>query len=120
MVELLLPKQITRVRFSPSAPIPTRRFGSPADRELYIVVFSLDGMILAHGADQSRVGRNTLKETDSDGKSFNRERVELAEKQSKFWHSYNFQNPVTKRIEPKQMYCERVDQTAVCGGIYEL
>jgi signal transduction histidine kinase len=89
------------------------------DRELYIVVFKLDGTILAHGADQSRVGRNTLDDTDSDGKFFNRERVELAQKQSSFWHRYNFKNPVTMRVEPKQMYCERVDETAVCGGIYQ-
>jgi hypothetical protein len=28
-------------------------------------------------------------------------------------------NPVTKQVEPKQMYCERLDETAVCGGIYQ-
>ena len=88
-------------------------------RELYIVVFGLDGTVLAHGADPSRIGRNTLNETDPDGKAFNRERITLARDQSSFWHSYKFQNPVTKRVEPKQMYCERLDQTVVCGGIYQ-
>jgi cytochrome c len=28
-------------------------------------------------------------------------------------------NPVTKKVEPKRMYCERLDETAVCGGIYQ-
>jgi len=28
-------------------------------------------------------------------------------------------NPVTKTIESKQMYCERLDETAICGGIYQ-
>jgi hypothetical protein len=28
-------------------------------------------------------------------------------------------NPVTKQVEPKQMYCERLEETAVCGGIYQ-
>ena len=28
-------------------------------------------------------------------------------------------NPVTKKVEPKQMHCERLDETAVCGGIYQ-
>jgi hypothetical protein len=28
-------------------------------------------------------------------------------------------NPVTKQVEPKQMYCERLDETAVCGGVYQ-
>jgi hypothetical protein len=25
--------------------------------------------------------------------------------------------PVTKTVEPKQMYCERLDEMTVCGGI---
>ena len=27
-------------------------------------------------------------------------------------------NPVTKTVEPKEMYCERLNHTVVCGGIY--
>ena len=27
-------------------------------------------------------------------------------------------NPVTKTVEPKEMYCERLNTTVVCGGIY--
>ena len=40
-------------------------------------------------------------------------------KNPSFWQSYKFMNPVTKKVEPKQMYCERLDETAVCGGIYQ-
>lgn len=101
-----------------------RQISSPQspfnDRELYIVVFRLDGTILAHGADGSRVGRNTIDEADPEGKFFNRERLELAREQSSFWHSYKFENPLTKRVEPKETYCQVLDQTAVCGGIYLL
>jgi signal transduction histidine kinase len=93
--------------------------GQFVDRELYIVVFGLDGVILAHGADKSRAGRNTINETDPDGKAFNRERAGLAKTHSSFWQEYKFRNPVTKQVEPKQMYCERLDQTVVCGGIYQ-
>ena len=28
-----------------------------------------------------------------------------------FWQTYKFMNPVTQKIEPKDMYCERLDQT---------
>jgi len=28
-------------------------------------------------------------------------------------------NPVTKKVESKQMHCERLDQTVVCGGVYQ-
>jgi len=45
--------------------------------------------------------------------------AELARKQSVFWQDYKFVNPVSKKIEPKQMYCERLEETAVCAGIYK-
>jgi signal transduction histidine kinase len=93
--------------------------GKFVDRDLYIVVYGLDGMVLAHGANASRVGTNQIDDKDPDGKAFVKERVELAKQQPSFWQSYKFMNPVTKKVEPKQMYCERLGETAVCGGIYQ-
>ena len=95
------------------------RSGKFVDRDLYIVVYGLDGVVLAHGANASRVGTNQIDDKDPDGKAFVKERVELAKQQPSFWQSYKFMNPVTKKVEPKQMYCERLDETAVCGGIYQ-
>jgi hypothetical protein len=43
---------------------------------------------------------------DPDGMLFIKERIELARQQSSFWQNYKFMNPVTKQVEPKQMYCE--------------
>ena len=88
------------------------------DRELYIVVCGPDGTILAHGANKARIGTNQINNKDPDGKAFIKERVELAKQSPTFWQSYKFMNPVTKKVEPKQMYCERLDTTTVCGGIY--
>ena len=85
----------------------------------YIVVYGLDGMVLAHGANKSRIGTNQIDDKDADGKAFVKERVDLAKQNPSFWQSYKFMNPVTKKVEPKQMYCERLDETAVCGGIYQ-
>jgi len=47
-----------------------------------------------------------------------KERIELARKNQSFWQNYKFMNPSTKQVEPKQMYCERLNETAVCGGVY--
>jgi signal transduction histidine kinase len=79
----------------------------------------MDGMVLAHGADKKRIGTNQLNDKDADGKEFVKERVELAKKEPSFWQTYKFMNPVTKKVEPKQTYCERLDKTVVCGGIYQ-
>ena len=93
--------------------------GPFVDRDLYIVVYGLDGMVLAHGANKSRVGTNQIDDKDTDGKAFVKERVEMAKRNSSFWQSYRFMNPVTKTVEPKRMYCERLGETAVCGGVYQ-
>lgn len=92
--------------------------GPFVDRDLYIVVFRMDGLVLAHGADKRRVGVNVLHDKDVDGKEFVKERMERAKTEPSFWQSYKFRNPVTSQIEPKQMYCERLNDTVVCGGIY--
>ncbi len=89
------------------------------DRDLYLVVYRLDGTPLAHGANEKMVGRNLIDLRDIDGKEFVRERVEMAKAKSSFWQDYKFTNPVTKKVEAKAMYCERLDDTAVCGGIYK-
>ena len=90
------------------------------DRDLYVVVYGLDGKVLAHGANGKLIGKDLLDAQDVDGKYFVKERVELARKQPTFWQDYKFANPVSKKVEPKQMYCERVTETAVCAGIYKL
>jgi cytochrome c len=98
----------------------TSKDGQFADRDLYVVVYQLDGKVLAHGANQKLVGKDLSEAQDVDGKYFVKERIELAQKQGTFWQDYKFVNPVTKKVEPKQMYCERVEQTAVCAGVYKL
>jgi signal transduction histidine kinase len=93
--------------------------GSFSDRDLYLVVYGLDGVVRAHGANQKMVGKNLIELKDIDGKPFVKERVELAQSKGTFWQDYKFTNPVTKKIEPKSMYCEKLDDTVVCGGIYK-
>jgi len=89
-------------------------------QDLYLVVYGLDGKCLAHGANGKQVGRDLIELKDIDGKPFIKERVELGKsKPAGFWQDYKFTNPTTKKIEPKQMYCERLDDTIVCGGIYK-
>ena len=88
--------------------------------DLYLVVYGMDGKCLAHGANEKQVGKDLIDLKDVDGKAFVRERVELGKsKPAGFWQDYKFTNPTTKKIEPKQMYCERLGETLVCGGVYK-
>ena len=96
----------------------TTKGGRFHDRDLYITVLGLDGKVLAHGQRDDLIGMGLIDAKDPDGKLFIKERVELARQQPSFWQNYKFMNPATKKVEPKQMYCERLNETAVCGGIY--
>ena len=98
----------------------TKKDAAFTDRDLYIVVYKLDGTVLAHGQNADSVGKNLIGAKDPDGKEFVKERVELAKKGAPFWQDYKFSDPLTKKVEPKQMYCEPVNDTAVCGGVYKL
>lgn len=93
--------------------------GKWVDRDLYLLVFRIDGTSLAHGANAKQIGMNLIDRKDIDGKEFIRERMELAKAKPTFWQDYKFQNPVTKKIEAKTSYCERQADTVVCAGVYK-
>jgi cytochrome c len=96
----------------------SNKAGRFVDRDLYLTVYDLDGTVRAHGANERMIGKNLIELKDVDGKAFVKERMELCRTRDSFWQDYKFTNPVTRKIEPKRMYCERLDDTVVCGGIY--
>lgn len=93
--------------------------GEFVDRDLYLTVYTMDGVCLAHGANEKMIGKNNMSMRDMDGKEFFRERFDLAKVKDSFWQDYKFADPLTRKIEPKQMYCERAGDVVVCGGVYK-
>lgn len=89
------------------------------DRDLYLVVYGLDGTVHAHGANARMIGRKLSALKDSDGRAFVEERIALARQRDSFWHDYRFPSPLSREVERKTTYCERLDDTVVCGGIYQ-
>jgi cytochrome c len=96
-----------------------KRPGPFTDRDLYLVVYGLDGIVRAHGANPAMIGKNLLDFKDIDGKAFVQERVDLAQQSQSFWQSYKFVNPVSKKVEQKSAYCEKLSDIVVCGGVYK-
>ena len=97
----------------------SNKSGAFVDRDLYLTIYSFDGTVRAHGANEKMIGKNLIELKDVDGKPFIKERMELAQAKPSFWQEYKFTNPVSKKVEPKQMYCERADDVVVCGGVYK-
>lgn len=96
---------------------PSKKF---AAKDLYIVVYDVNGKCLAHGQNAKQVGKDLIGMKDPDGKAFVKERVELAKSKGKFWQDYKFTDPLTKKVLAKQMYCEKADdKNIICGGVYK-
>jgi signal transduction histidine kinase len=89
------------------------------DRDLYVVVYGMDGKPLAHGQNPKMVGKELMDMKDPDGKEFVKERVSLAKSKGKFWQEYKFTDPISKKVLPKQAYCEALSETIVCVGAYK-
>lgn len=91
------------------------------DRDLYVVVYDMKGKVLAHGSNEKMIGKDVIELRDNDGKYFVKERVEMMSKgpDAKGWQDYKFMNPVSRQIEPKQMYLRRFEDVIVGCGIYK-
>lgn len=93
--------------------------GAFRDRDLYVIVYDMTGKCLAHGSNPKLVGKDLIDAQDADGAYYVKQRVELAKSNQSFWQDYKFADPLTKMIEPKSTYCEKLNNTAVCAGVYK-
>ncbi len=93
--------------------------GQFKDRDLYVVVYDMNAKCLAHGQKKSMVGKELIDFKDVDGKPYMRERIDMMKKQNSGWQEYKFMNPLTKKVEPKEMYIERSGDLIVGAGVYK-
>lgn len=89
------------------------------DRDLYVIVYDLNGKNLAQGANPKLVGKDLMNLKDPEGFPIIAKFVEMAKTKGSGWvEGYKFMNPVTKKMENKAMYLERHGDTLVGVGIY--
>ena len=88
------------------------------DGEIYTVVQGFDGITLANATNPKLIGKNMMEAQDVDGKYFAKGMAERGQKEASFWYDFKFVNPVTKKIQVKDMYCESLTPTTVCAGVY--
>ncbi|UTY56104.1 cache domain-containing protein [Massilia sp. erpn] len=89
------------------------------DRDLYIYVYDLNGVAIAHGNNPKMVGRNLLSMKDNEGKAMIQEMVDVAKGKGKGWVDYKWPNPATKTVDHKSGYVEKVDDILIGSGIYK-
>lgn len=90
------------------------------EKDLYLFIFDQSGKALSHGANPKLIGKNMIELKDVDEKYFIKEFYEVANKKGKGWIDYKWPHPVTKVIEQKSTYVEKLDDGNIIGcGIYK-
>jgi signal transduction histidine kinase len=72
-----------------------------AKGELYVVVYDLNGVVLAHPVNPKLVGKDLVNVPDVDGKLFRKEFVEVVKSKGSGWVDYRYRNPETNQVEAK-------------------
>jgi cytochrome c len=93
--------------------------GSFVDRELYIVVFSMNGINLAHGNNTKIIGKNLIDMKDNEGRPIIRNFIDIAQTKGSGWFDYKWPNPVSRAVEGKSTYLEKYEDLIVGVGIYK-
>lgn len=90
------------------------------DRDLYIYVYDMNGVTLAHGNNPKMVGKNLIDLKDNEGKAVIRALIATAgSKEGRGWVDFKWPNPTTKVVEQKSGYIEKIDNMIVGSGIYK-
>lgn len=86
--------------------------------DLYVFAVDFNGVMVAHGANQTLIGKNMMDAKDPDGVPYIAKFVEVG-KQGGGWVDYKWPHPKTKQVTPKTSYVEAVDDIIVGCGVHK-
>jgi cytochrome c len=72
--------------------------------ELYIFAYNMDGVNLALPAKPALIGKNLIALKDAKGNPLIQALRDGAQKNGKFHYEYMWENPASKKVEPKESY----------------
>jgi TRAP-type uncharacterized transport system substrate-binding protein len=89
------------------------------DRDLYVFAYTMPGVCVANGQTPAVRGKNLFDMKDQDGKFFIQDFIKVASTPPYHgWVDYRWPNPVTRTIEDKSAWIERMGDYLVGVGIY--
>lgn len=93
--------------------------GQFTKEDLYVIVYDMTGVCVAHGFNLKQIGKNLMNVKDSDGVYYIKERVQIANTKGSGWQDYKFTNPVTFKVEDKTVYVEKFGNYIFGCGAYK-
>ena len=89
------------------------------DRDLYAYIIDLNGVVVANGAVPAVQGKDISEFRDQNGKYLVKGEIEICKGPGHGWIDFRWLSPLTKNVEDKSAYLERLGQTYCTGvGIY--
>lgn len=90
------------------------------DRDLYVSVYDMKGNCLAHGANPKLVGKNLWELKDLNGVEVIKMQTAIAQNMGEGWSEpFTFVNPLTKAMQPKITFVQKVGDTWIGIGYYK-
>lgn len=90
------------------------------DRDLYVFIYNLSGVCVAHGARPALIGRKLIDLKDQNGNFMIREMIKIAKMDRSGWVDYKWPSPISNKIEDKSAYIEKMGKNYFVGvGIYK-
>lgn len=86
------------------------------DGDLYAFSMDLNGVILAHGANEKLINKNITELKDPDGVFFIKEMIKTAKEKSEGWIDYKWTNPESKKTENKSTYVKKYEKEEMLFG----
>ena len=81
-------------------------------------VYDMNGVNFATGGSQVLIGKTLISVRDQDGRYLIREMIAIAQGPGSGWLEYKWPNPVTRQLEDKSTYVEKMGDFLVAVGIY--
>jgi cytochrome c len=84
--------------------------------DLYIFAQDFNGVMLANAGNPKLAGQNHLEVKDPTGKFFVKEMIALVKSKGSGWVEYSWTNPLTKKVQPKKTWIQRIEGTDIYVG----
>jgi len=92
--------------------------GAFIDRDLYVFVHDEKGIYYAIAPKPAFIGKDMTGVKDANGKLIVKEQIDALKDAPNMWQEYDWQNPVSGKIEHKKTYCEKENMFHFCSGAY--
>ncbi|GAB2879858.1 hypothetical protein GCM10027277_56320 [Pseudoduganella ginsengisoli] len=93
--------------------------GAFVDSDLYLSVYTLDGKVVAHGANPKLIGVDVSQLRDANDRYFIKDILSAARSAGTGWVDYKWVDPASKALRDKSVYLEKADDLVIAAGFYK-